>query len=257
MAPSSPSSLHLRVRQWSSALFSFPSTPQPSFTSSLSRPLSFSASCPPRLSSSFPQLRVGCRFFAATHRRAPPGRAATSSLNHATVLLSSEPSRLLFATTLTPYARGVPYLYLILLLPAVIYVAYDTYPPASLSSYTVFFSLTLLPLSFLGLFALFVRFNSRLVSTIHLLPHRRLSLTTVNMLRPSHPIILPLDALIPPFAWSGAADRSLERLRFCHPDGSCSQFFIHPMPNRAEDHDADLLHTILTHNRLHNKELKI
>ena len=227
-----------------------------SFSPSLLPPLCPSAvraSWLPLSSSSSLLLRVGCRGFAAGGRP----RGSRPSFSPSASPSAAEPRRLLFATTLRLYARGVPYLYLLLIMPAVSYVIYLSYPPTSLSSLASLLPLTLLPLSLLLVFGLFVRFNRRLISTIHLLPHRRLALTTLNMLAPSPPIVLPLDALLPPFAYSGAADRSLERLRFCLPDGSASTFFIHPLPNSAEDADADLLHAILTHNRIDNQQLRV
>ena len=163
---------------------------------------------------------------------------------------------MLFATTLTRYARGVPLLYVFLLFPVMVFVIYQTYPLSPPSSSLGVVPFTVLPLALLLLAAAFVRFNQRLVSTIHLLPHRRLSLRTINMLRSSDPVVLPLDALIPPFAYSGAADKSLERLRFVRDDGGVTTFFIYPMPNRAEDADAELLTRILTHNRLDNAALR-
>jgi hypothetical protein len=188
---------------------------------------------------------------SSTRSVAPSTSAASSPFSY------TDSSRLLFSTTLTRYARGVPYLYLFFLLPVVCFVVYVTYPASSLSSPMTLLPLTVLPLSFVLIFAVFARFNRRLVSSIHLLPHRRLALRTVGMWQQSEAIVRPLDRLIAPFAWSGAGDKALERLQFVTEDGGVERFYIYPMPNKAEDEDAELLTRILTHNRIDNKELSM
>ena len=58
------------------------------------------------------------------------------SLSHSSLPSSSpaDSGRLIYATTLTLYARGVPYLFLFLLLPVVCYSIYVTYEPSTSAS---------------------------------------------------------------------------------------------------------------------------
>ena len=202
--------------------------------------------------------------------------AGPASLPSKFVLLSPSSSspadsgRLIFATTLTLYARGVPYLFLFLLLPLVSYAIYATYEPSTtasasptVDSYLSILPLTVVPLSFLLLVAAFVRFNRRLIATIHLMPDRRLALTTMNMLPSSAStpdyIIKQLDALIPPLAWTGSNDRTLHRLRFVREGeaGGVDQFWLYAAPSKAGQQGVELLRRIMTDNRLSSRELAL
>ena len=204
----------------------------------------------------------------------PPPTNHAPPASYFTPSPSSSPAdsgRLIYATTITLYARGVPYLFLFLLLPVVSFAIYATYSPSasasarpSASSYLSILPLTLLPLSFLLVVAAFARFNRRLVATIHLTPDRRLALTTVGMLpssssSPPHFIVRPLDALIPPYAWTGANDRTLHRLRFVREGeaGGVDEYWLYAAPSKAGEQGVELLRRIMTDNRLSSRELAL
>ena len=162
------------------------------------------------------------------------------------------------------YARGVPWLFIVVLLPAVLYggnvfVTEDELmrQPLSADSLPLLLAMTAVPLAFVVFVFVSFRFNRRLVRSIHLLPDRRLLITTVNNTPlPARPRSHPLDALLPSFAWSGAPDKTLERLRFVREDADgVDWYWLHVKPNRAEDAEAELLDRILSSNRLSTREL--
>ena len=199
----------------------------------------------------------------------PPIPSSSSSYSDTPHSSLADSGRLIFATTLTLYARGVPYLFLFLLFPVVSYSIYATYAPSTAASappnaasYLSILPLTVLPLSFLLLFAAFVRFNRRLIATIHLLPDRHLALTTMNMLpasssSPPNFILKPLDTLIPPYAWTGSQDRTLTRLRFVREGetGGVDEYWLYATPSKAGQQGVELLRRIMTDNRLSSRDL--